>query len=236
MFCSGSVPIIVKTRKSSCVNARGLPTVAYQVLLRWGIPPVGVSPPHWGTPQPGLRGYLRWGTPHQGTPGQILLGGVPEVGYPPARSDGGTPIRVTPIGVSPSQVWRGTQGGTLLARGTPWQDLAGVPPPAAWTWLGYPPPTPGVDRQMDRQESKHNLPVVLRTRSVKIVKWTYVNAAYRENERSVITSCYCYYLQREESNAVVVVFKRAAWRLFPPGTRLLPAEPSRPAVRIPNLW
>ena len=31
--------------------------------------------------------------------------------------------------------------------------------------LGYPLP-PGVDRQMDRHESKHNLPVVLRTRSV----------------------------------------------------------------------
>ena len=33
---------IVMTRKSSCVNARGIPTAAYQVLIcypRWGTPP-----------------------------------------------------------------------------------------------------------------------------------------------------------------------------------------------------
>ena len=53
--------------------------------------------------------------------------------------------------------------------------LAGVPPPG-WAWLGspprldlagVPPSPPGVDRQMDRHMSKHNLAVVLRTRSVK---------------------------------------------------------------------
>ena len=107
-------------RQSSCVNARGIPTTAYQVLLRWGIPPIGVPPGQvwrgvtWsGVPSPiGVPpgqvwwGYLKWGTPHQ------VWWGVPEVGYPwlgypPARSDG---------------------------RDTPWQ---GVPP--GWTWLGYPP-------------------------------------------------------------------------------------------------
>ena len=31
------------------------------------------------------------------------------------------------------------------------------------------PPSPGVNRQMDRHQSKHNLPVVLRTRSVIMV-------------------------------------------------------------------
>ena len=45
-----------------------------------------------------------------------------------------------------------------------------------------------------------------------------------------------YYLQRKESNVVVVVFKRAAWRLLPPGTGLLPTEPAGPAVRLPDLW
>ena len=73
----------IETRKSSCVNGRGIPTAAYQVLLG-GVPPppparsdrggpeVGY-PPHRGTPRPGLTGrYPRWGTPHQGTPsGQV---------------------------------------------------------------------------------------------------------------------------------------------------------------------
>ena len=49
--------------------------------------------------------------------------------------------------------------------------------PPSWTWLGYPPPPgpvrrtpppPGVDRQMNRHVSKHNLPVVLSTWSVII--------------------------------------------------------------------
>ena len=56
------------TRKSSCVNARGIPTAAYQVLHLFpevGYPPAGVPP--W----PGLTG------------------GLPKVGYPP-------PARVPP--------------------------------------------------------------------------------------------------------------------------------------------
>ena len=93
-----------KTRKSSCVNARGIPTAAYQVLPRCdtpscqGTPPVGVSPTSWlGSTQ-----------------------GIPPSGYPPP----------------------------VLARG----GTQGIPP--------------SVDRQKDRHESKHNLPIVLRTRSV----------------------------------------------------------------------
>ena len=55
------------TRKSSCMNARGIPTTAYQVLPL--LPEVGYPPA--GVPQPGLMG-------------------VPKVGVPPGR---GTPPR-----------------------------------------------------------------------------------------------------------------------------------------------
>ena len=63
------------TRKSSCVNARGIPTTAYQVLHLF--PEVGY-PPSRGTP----LARSDWG--------------VPEVGYPLARSDGGDPRWGTP--------------------------------------------------------------------------------------------------------------------------------------------
>ena len=76
------------TRKSSCVNARGIPTAAYQVL------------PEFGYPSP------RWGTPCQ-----VRLGGVPEVGYPPS-------------GYPRPGLTGGTQGGVPPS----WGDLAGVPP------------------------------------------------------------------------------------------------------------
>ena len=135
----------ILTRKSSCVNARGILTVAYQVLLG-GVPPVGVPP--W----PGLT---RRGVPEVGYPpsGYLLSRsekGVPKVGYPlsgypPSRSDG---QGVPKVGYPPS-------GYPLPIR---------VPP--TWTWLGYPPrpgrgyPPPKVwtDRWMDRCVSKHNLP------------------------------------------------------------------------------
>ena len=55
------------TRKSSCVNARGIPTAAYQVLHL--LPEVGYPPP---PPQ----GYH---------PARSDGGGVPEVGYPQQR-------------------------------------------------------------------------------------------------------------------------------------------------------
>ena len=126
-----STPI---TRKSSCVNARGIPTAAYQVLLEmgypppparsdrggtWdGVPPIGVPPSHvwggyprWGTPQPGLMGGTRGGVP----PGQVQQGGT-WGGVPP---------------------WPGLTGGT---RG-------GYPPPPG-PGRGTP---PGVDRQNHRR-------------------------------------------------------------------------------------
>ena len=107
------------TRKSSCLNARGIPTAAYQVLPRWGTPPPGksdgggtrggVPPQRWGTP----LGYPPVRIPHQGTPHW----GTPLVGIPPCQ---GTPIRVLPVGVPPP----GSTGG---------YPCQGTPP------LGYPP-------------------------------------------------------------------------------------------------
>ena len=158
---------ITGTRKSSCVNTRGIPTAAYQVLhlltevgyppcpgLMGGVPEVGY-PPH-----PGLMGrYPRWGTPPVRYP-QVWRGGVPEVGYPsigyplsvttphqvpPSRSDQGGPEVGYPALGTPHQVppsrsnWENPRWGTPLS-GTPpppQLDLAGVPP--SWTWLGYPP-------------------------------------------------------------------------------------------------
>ena len=72
------------------MNARGILTVAYQVLLGGVPPPVGVPParsargaakvgypPHQGTPARSDRGhYLRWGTPHQGIPPPGTMGDI----------------------------------------------------------------------------------------------------------------------------------------------------------------
>ena len=112
------------------------------------VPPVGVPS------QPGLMGGTQSGVfPSRGTPwpglragylrwGSPCCWGTPQLRYPRPGPMGGVPE-------------------------------VGYPP--GWTWLGYLPQPgpgrgtpPGVDRQMDRHESKHNLPVVLRTRSVKI--------------------------------------------------------------------
>ena len=103
------------------MNARGIPTAAYQVLHL--LPEVGYPPPAGVTPPPRPRLI-----------GEDTQGGVP----PPARSDRGTPSRGTPqqeyqqgyplLGYSPG----------LMGR-TP---LTGVPP--SWTWLGYLPP-PNLD-------------------------------------------------------------------------------------------
>ena len=97
-------------------------------------------PPGRGTPpKPGQTGG---GYPRWGTPSR---------GTPLARSDGGYPRWGTP--------WQG-----YPPAGVPPSDLPGVPP-LSGPGRGTP---PGVDRQMDRHVSKHNLPVVLRTRSAKI--------------------------------------------------------------------
>ena len=146
------------------MNARGIPTAAYQVFLvlhevgtpppsqvwrgggPWGRVPPGRIPPGrvppsqvwWRVPEVGypLAGY----TPQQGTPCQVQWG-IPKVGYPPTR---GTPqpglMGDTPqAGYLLQGLMGGTQGG-----GSP--PPAGVPP-STWTWLGY--PSPSVDRQND---------------------------------------------------------------------------------------
>ena len=82
------------TRQSSCVNARGIPTAAYQVLHLLSYPGVGVA-----------RYPLSWlGVP---PPPQLDLAGVPpwlagypptHVGYPPpgpGQDGGGYPVRTT---------------------------------------------------------------------------------------------------------------------------------------------
>ena len=139
------------------MNARGIPTAAYQVLHL--LPVVGYHPiqvwrrgggfPEVGYPPARSDGaYLGWGTPCMGTPlarshggiqggvhpSQVWWGGyprwgTPQQGYLPARSDGGYPRQGTPQQGTP-------QPG--LMREVPKLDLAGVPP--IWTWPGYPPP------------------------------------------------------------------------------------------------
>ena len=144
-------------------NKKGIPTAACQVLQRW-VSPCRGTPPQLGTP---LSGYFHQGTPvrvspHHGSgvpgvphwvplleyphPGLGVYPGYPPLGYPCPGSG------VPPLG--------------YLSIGVPLSWLGGYP---GYPLSGYPPcrGTPlGVDRQKDRHESKHNLPVILRTRSV----------------------------------------------------------------------
>ena len=120
------------------MNARGIPTAAYQVLHL--LPEVGYPP---------------W-------PSSTGEGGLPEVGYPSRQ--GYPPGQVQP-GVPPARVpprarsYEGTLGGVPPWQGYPWpgpmggvpevgyplarSDGEGVPkvgyPPPGWTWPGYPP-------------------------------------------------------------------------------------------------
>ena len=123
---------------SSCVNARGIPTAAYQVLHLFpevGYPPAGVPPSRQGVPP----SQVWWGVPEVGYP---LAGVPPSRGYlPPSR--GSTP---------PTR-----SNGLDLAGVPPWLDLAGVPAPTRCVQT---------DWCMNRHVWKHYLPVVLRTRSV----------------------------------------------------------------------
>ena len=127
------------------MNARGIPTAAYQVLHL--LTEVGY-PPCWGTPRPGLTGgYPRQGTPSLGT----SLVRYPLFGYPHW-----VPLTWTSLGYPPPGPGSGT---------TP------LPGPGS----GTPPRCGQTDRQtdrwmdgwMDRHVSKHYLPVILRTRSGK---------------------------------------------------------------------
>ena len=127
------------TRKSSCVNARGIPTAAYQVLHL--LTKVGYPPPS-GYPHPGLMGVPGvppcWGTPLSRSDGGYL--GYPPVRVPPHPGlTGGypwyPPSGHPPVGVPPCQ-------GTLPHQGTPPGWTWFRYPPPGWTWLGYPPPPP----------------------------------------------------------------------------------------------
>ena len=103
------------------------------------------------------------------TPSVVLYRGR---GYPCRGEGGGSPSLWGggyPTSGTPSDL---AKGYPIPAEGTPSRvppsDLAG-----GYPILGTPPAGPGrgtppVDRQTDRYVSKHNLPVVLRTRSVKI--------------------------------------------------------------------
>ena len=122
------VMIHLNTRKSSCVNARGIPTAAYQVLYLLSYrgevphPRLGGGTPIMGYP-PSWPGTSRWGTPQKGhgTSGSIMgwRWGTPP---PPPRKDMGPvkvlwdgdgdgvtpppPNRETPVKTQPSIVLR----------------------------------------------------------------------------------------------------------------------------------
>ena len=108
-FCS---PKTVPIRKSSCVNARGIPTATQQVhavLVWWG---GGV--PWWG------GGTLVGGTPARVYP---RWGGVPQLGYTPGQLDG---VHPWPAG------W-GTPLASWMGYPLPGQ-LDGVSPPRPAGW------------------------------------------------------------------------------------------------------
>ena len=120
--------ITMNKRKSSCVNARGIPTTAYQVLHL--LPEVGYPPPPGQVWWAG-GGYPRWGIPQQGNPPARSDRGLPEVGPPPA-------------GVPPPPA-RSDRGD--LRWGAP-QQVEPLPPrPPAGPGCCIPPPPRGVDRQ-----------------------------------------------------------------------------------------
>ena len=110
------------------MNARGIPTAAYQVLHLLFCLGGG------GYPIP-TGGYPTLGTPHKTWLGTPLsdLAGVPPIwtwqGYPPIRPGQGTPP-IRPGQGTPHQTWLG-----YLPSGPGW----GTPP--IWTWPGYPPPS-----------------------------------------------------------------------------------------------
>ena len=153
------------------MNARGIPTAAYQVLHLLSCTGKGATPagrvPHLGYPPLDLA---RGGTPS-------LLGGYPTSSSPPSDLAEGAPHLRSPS-IRPCQgVPHPCQGVSHL--GYPLSDLVrGVPHPCqgvpnfrylhlagsgwgtpspSWTWSGYPFPCGLTDRHV----SKHNLPVVL---------------------------------------------------------------------------
>ena len=111
--------ISFSTRKSSCVNGRGIPTAAYQVLHvlscpggGGGVPELGYPRGWWGYPIlailtcPGStpwQRYLCWEYPHPdlaGVPSQLDL-----IGVPPSGPDWRTPPSGPSRGSPPPEVW-----------------------------------------------------------------------------------------------------------------------------------
>ena len=117
------------TRKSSCVNARGIPPAVYWVLFLLS---------YLGTPPPPLAGG---GVPEQGTP---------QAGYPPSWPGwGGTwpgypppPGRVPPGQGTPHPDLAG-EGGYLTRVPPPPRVPPGRVPPPQLDLAGYPPAGPG---------------------------------------------------------------------------------------------
>ena len=149
------------TRKSSCLNTRGIPTVAHQVLHLlpevWypspGVPPAGVPPARsdrWvtqgGVPHP-PAGVPQHGHPQQGYPWPGLTGGYPRWSNPWPGLTGDYPKWDTPQQGYPSQVWQG--GVPKVGYPFPPVDLAGVP---------LPPPCGQTDGWMDGQTRVKTLP------------------------------------------------------------------------------
>ena len=120
----------MKTRKSSCVNARGIPTVAYQVLHLLSCTG-GVPHSCWGYPILGAPIRPGWEYPIPATGGGVL-----HLGYP-IRPGWGYPIPAT--GGYPTLDTTTRPGWVCHLRYTP-SDLAGVPPRAG---MRYPPTRPG---------------------------------------------------------------------------------------------
>ena len=116
---------------------------------------------------------LGWGTPPtwtwDGVPPTWTWDGVP----PPPGPGMGYPLPGPGMGYPPTWTWDGVPPYLDLGWGTPPSDRTRVPPlpsdrtgvPPCQTGPGYPPTPCG---QTHRQVSKHYLPVVLRTRAVKI--------------------------------------------------------------------
>ena len=168
----------------------GYPTLGTPHLdLARGYPiPVGGTPPQV-TPHPDLTrrypipagGHPTSGNPHhylaRGVPHPCWgVGGVPQVRHPPSGPSCGTLLSGPGWGTPPCQTWLGYSPYPIRTwLGTPCLGLARVPP--AMTWPGYPPSGPDQGtppfrcRQTDRHVSKHDLPVILRKRSV-IILWS----------------------------------------------------------------
>ena len=128
--------IIVLTRKFSCVNARGIPTVAYQVLPRWGTPPARSN--REGVPRVGypLPGSWLW----EGVPGVPPLG-YPSIRVPPSWLQGVPRVPPCPgsrgvPGVPPLRYPHSGSGGFLGYSPSGYPPLeyppVGVPPILAW--------------------------------------------------------------------------------------------------------